>query len=122
MACLHDQCTGDGRLRQNIVEYDPASNTWDMLPTLPIPLEGTIVQPLGDRLFVTGGYIGENSVATVASYTSNRFTGTPNSTAGLAPHFVLPLGFGMMMTMSGVFAVLAARRHRRIRQDHYQHI
>src|SRR6185437_3020752 len=39
----------------NVVEYDPATNTWAMLPPLPKPLEGVIVQPLGGRLFVTGG-------------------------------------------------------------------
>jgi len=97
----------------NVVEYDPASNTWDMLPTLPKPLEGTIVQPLGDRLFVTGGYIGANSVATVASYTSNPFMGMPNSTVGVASHLTWPVGFGMMMTLCGL-TVLAARHRRRV--------
>lgn len=97
----------------NIVEYDPATDAWAMLPPLPRPLEGTIVQPLGDRLFVTGGYIGANSVATVGSYTSNRFTGVPNMTAGIAPYVFLPLEFGLMLTLGGLLAVRAARRRRR---------
>ena len=100
-----------------VLEYDPAADKWDILPDLPLPLEGVIVQPMGGRLFVTGGYVGFNSVATAASFSSNPFTGFPNSTAGYAAHnLVLPLAFGMMMTMSGLFAVLAAKRHRRTRQ------
>lgn len=97
----------------NVVEYDPASNTWAVLPPLPRPLEGVIVQPLGDRLFVTGGYVGANSVASVASYTSNSFTGMPNRVAGAPPHLTLPLGLTMTMTMGGVLSVLAVRRRRR---------
>lgn len=101
----------------NVVEYDPAANTWSLLPPLPKPLEGTIVQPLGGRLFLTGGYIGSNSVATVSSYFSNPFSGTPNTAGGTAPRSILPLGFGMMLTMSGLLAVLIRRRRRRSRQD-----
>ena len=101
----------------NVVEYDPASNTWAMLPALPKPLEGVIVQPLGERLFVTGGYVGAYSLSTVSSYTSNPFTGPPNSTADGAPHLMLPLGLTMTMTMGGVLSVLAARRHRKRRED-----
>jgi hypothetical protein len=40
-------------------------------------VERVIVEPLADRLFVTGGYIGYNSVASIASYVITRFTGTP---------------------------------------------
>lgn len=88
----------------NIVEYDPASNTWAMLPPLPKPLEGVIVQPLGDRLYVTGGYVGTNSIASVGSYSSNYFTGEPNSTTGVSPAVVL-YGLALLMIMGGLFAL-----------------
>lgn len=95
----------------NVEEYDPATNTWAMLPQLPKPLEGVIVQPLGDQLFLTGGYIGSNSVATVASYSSNPFTGPPNVSSAAA-HSNLPLGFGMLIALSGLLAVVGVRRRR----------
>jgi N-acetylneuraminic acid mutarotase len=106
----------------NIVEFDPAANAWAMLPPLPRPLEGAIVQPLGDRLFVTGGYIGANSVSTVTSYTSNPFTGPPNATPALVPRLILPLEFGMMISLCGLLAVLTTRRHRKIRGDDHHPI
>lgn len=99
----------------NIVEYDPAANAWAQLPPLPRPLEGVIVQPLGDRLFVTGGYIGANSVATSASYVSNRFTGLPNA-APDGPQLPLPVGFGMLLALGGFLAVVAMRRNQKIRR------
>jgi N-acetylneuraminic acid mutarotase len=95
----------------NVVEYDPATNTWAMLPPLPKPLEGVIVQPLGDRLFVTGGYVGYNSIASTASYTSNPFTGPPNSTNTVA-HLTFPLGFALGMMTCGLLAFRVARRRR----------
>lgn len=96
----------------NVMEYDPAANTWAMLPPLPQPLEGVIVQPLGDRLFLTGGYIGSNSLATVASYTSTPFTGPPNTTPTTPPPLNWALGFGMLLTLSGLLAAVAVRRNR----------
>lgn len=97
----------------SITEYDPAADSWAMLPSLPQPLEGVVVQPLGDSLFVTGGYIGRNGVASFASYSSNTFTGTPNASAFLAPHVALPLGAGLLMMLGTVLA-LVARRTRKV--------
>jgi N-acetylneuraminic acid mutarotase len=101
----------------NVVEYDPAADAWALLPPLPRPLEGTIVQALGGRLFVTGGYIGTNSVATVASYTSTPFAGPPNAPVGPAARLVAPLGLAAVLMLSGFAAtvVAAARRQRRVK-------
>lgn len=99
----------------NVVEYDPASDTWDMLPSLPRPLEGVIVQPLGGRLFATGGYIGNNSVASVASYSSNRFTGPANYSTGFVRRIVLPIAGGSLLLLGSMLAVVASRRERILR-------
>jgi N-acetylneuraminic acid mutarotase len=96
----------------NIVEYDPSANAWDLLPPLPAPLEGVIVQPLGDRLFVTGGYVGYNSAATVNSFESNPFTGAPNRAAGIPLQILLPFSFAMLTLLGGLLALRAARRRR----------
>ena len=101
----------------NIVEYDPAADAWSLLPTLPLPLEGVTVQPLGNRLFATGGYIGSHSRATTASYTSTVFTGPPNSRVGLVPRVVLPVEAAMMATLGSALAVVRVRRRRKLRQD-----
>lgn len=100
---------------ENVVEYDPASDTWSLLPPLVRPLEGTIVQPLGGRLFLTGGYIGSNSMATVASYTSNPFTGPPNDAPDAVPALMLPLSFSLLLAAGGLLAVVVRRRIRSIR-------
>lgn len=98
----------------NVVEYDPASNTWAMLPPLPAPLEGVIVQPLAGRLFATGGYVGYNSVASVASYSSAPITDSSHAPAGIAPHVVL-FGCALLTAACGLLALAAARRRRTAR-------
>src|SRR4029077_2267124 len=50
------------------LRYDPASDTWSQLPPLPVPLEGTIVRPLGDKLIVTCGYIGNFGAASTRTW------------------------------------------------------
>lgn len=97
----------------SILEYDPTTNTWAHLPPLPKALEGVIVQPLGDRLFVTGGYIGSNSVATVASYTSNPFTGMPNATPAAVPPLGMRFGLGMLLAAGCFLALVTTRRNRK---------
>ncbi|HET6249923.1 MAG TPA: hypothetical protein VFE47_19695, partial [Tepidisphaeraceae bacterium] len=99
----------------NIVEYDPATNVWALLPPLPRPLEGVIVQRLGDRLFVTGGYIGANSVATSASYGSNPFTGAPNSRPPVAQQAGFPFDLVTLLALTGVVVLVGARRNRKTR-------
>ena len=52
-----------------VVEYDPATDRWSLVGTLPRALEGTIVQLLGNQLIVTGGYDGQSGLATNITYT-----------------------------------------------------
>jgi N-acetylneuraminic acid mutarotase len=95
----------------NVVEYDPAADAWAMLPPLPAPLEGVIVQPLAGRLFATGGYVGYNSVASVASYSSSPVSGSSHAPAGIALHAVL-FGCALLTAACGLLALAAARRRR----------
>jgi N-acetylneuraminic acid mutarotase len=41
-----------------VERYDPASNSWDARPALPIPVHHAAAVTVGDRLFVLGGYTG----------------------------------------------------------------
>ena len=41
--------------QQDILEYDPATDSWRTLGQLPVPLSATVADMLGGRLAVTGG-------------------------------------------------------------------
>ena len=101
----------------NIVEYDPASKPGTCCHRFLQAAGGHDRAALGDRLFVTGGYIGANSVSTVSSYASNRIWEAPTAPRASPHTLILPLAFAMLMAMGGLLAVLTTRRHRRIRQD-----
>ena len=38
-----------------VVQYDPATDAWTVIGTLPWKLQGTVIQPIGDRVFVSTG-------------------------------------------------------------------
>ncbi len=52
----------------SILEYDPAANQWYVLPSLPKAMEGTIVQPIGNQLILTGGYDGLSGISSNATW------------------------------------------------------
>jgi hypothetical protein len=41
-----------------VERYDPASDSWDVRPSLPMPVHHAAAAVVGDRLFVIGGYTG----------------------------------------------------------------
>ncbi len=43
----------------NVVMYEPANNTWVTLPPLPLPLQGTVVQHVGNQIIITTGNTGD---------------------------------------------------------------
>lgn len=43
-----------------VLVFDPAANTWAILGNLPGPLQGTFLQPVGNKLVLTNGYDGTN--------------------------------------------------------------
>jgi N-acetylneuraminic acid mutarotase len=48
----------------SVFEYDPTTNHWSQLAPLPIALEGTVFQKVGNKLILTMGYDGLTGVAT----------------------------------------------------------
>ena len=38
-----------------VVQYDPAADRWTVIGTLPWKLQGTVIQPIGDRVYVSTG-------------------------------------------------------------------
>lgn len=40
---------------RDVTEYDPATNTWIALPSLPVPLSAPIAQVIGNQIIVTNG-------------------------------------------------------------------
>lgn len=53
----------DFEVTNTVMEYDPATDRWTLLPSLPYALGGTILQPLGNQLFLTGGLGGTMGLA-----------------------------------------------------------
>jgi N-acetylneuraminic acid mutarotase len=47
-----------------VVEYDPVSNSWTTIGKLPRAMEGPVVQQIGDTLIVTSGNPGTGPIAT----------------------------------------------------------
>ncbi|XP_073083461.1 kelch-like protein 4 isoform X2 [Manis javanica] len=53
----------------NLVEwYDPITDSWSAVAPLSFPREAVALCPLGDRLYVVGGYDGQSYLNTVESY------------------------------------------------------
>ncbi len=61
----------------NVSEYDPATNRWFILPSLPNTLAGTIVQKIGSKLFVISGYDGVSGIATQQAWTGTWAASAP---------------------------------------------
>ena len=38
-----------------VVQYDPATDAWTVIGTLPWKLQGTVIQPIGDKVYVSTG-------------------------------------------------------------------
>ena len=48
----------------NVVEYDPDTNTWTTIGKLPLPMQGAVVQQVGNQIIVAGSYVGIGPVPT----------------------------------------------------------
>ena len=54
----------DFKSTDNVVEYNPASNSWSTIGTLPVPLQGPVVVQYGDTIIVTTGNKGQGPTTT----------------------------------------------------------
>jgi len=52
----------------SVFEYDPTTNHWSQLAPLPMALEGTVFQKVGNKLIVTMGYDGLTGVASTRTW------------------------------------------------------
>lgn len=56
----------------NLLRYDPKSDSWSTVAPLSVPRDGVAVCPLGEKLYVVGGYDGHGYVNTVESYDAQK--------------------------------------------------
>lgn len=56
----------------NPLRYDPKSDSWSTVAPLSVPRDAVAVCPLGDKLYVVGGYDGHTYLNTVESYDAQR--------------------------------------------------
>jgi N-acetylneuraminic acid mutarotase len=51
------EADGDGYRWSNRIDiYDPADNTWEIGPSLPMPLDGPVTTVIGHKIYFLGGY------------------------------------------------------------------
>ena len=70
-----------------VVQYDPATDAWAVIGTLPWKLQGTVIQAIGDRVFVSTGGLnnaGNPQSATWSGPLSLKAS-TPTSTPSTTP-------------------------------------
>lgn len=56
----------------NLLRYDPKSDSWSTVAPLSVPRDAVAVCPLGDKLYVVGGYDGHTYLNTVESYDAQK--------------------------------------------------
>ncbi|KAJ8793923.1 hypothetical protein J1605_000122 [Eschrichtius robustus] len=52
--------------------YDPKNDSWSTVAPLSVPRDAVAVCPLGDKLYVVGGYDGHTYLNTVESYDAQK--------------------------------------------------
>ncbi|XP_070317864.1 kelch-like protein 4 isoform X3 [Odocoileus virginianus] len=60
------------RLSACVERYDPRNDSWSTVAPLSVPRDAVAVCPLGDRLYVVGGYDGHTYLNTVESYDAQK--------------------------------------------------
>ncbi|ERE65554.1 kelch-like protein 4 isoform X2 [Cricetulus griseus] len=60
------------RLSDCVERYDPKSDSWSTVAPLSVPRDAVAVCPLGDKLYVVGGYDGHTYLNTVESYDAQK--------------------------------------------------
>ncbi|XP_040121057.1 kelch-like protein 4 isoform X1 [Oryx dammah] len=60
------------RLSACVERYDPKKDSWSTVAPLSVPRDAVAVCPLGDRLYVVGGYDGHTYLNTVESYDAQK--------------------------------------------------
>ncbi|HEX4793518.1 MAG TPA: carbohydrate-binding protein [Humisphaera sp.] len=60
----------------SVMEFNPVTNHWTSLAPLPTPMEGTVVQQIGSKLIMTGGYDGVSGIASNQTWIGNWVAGT----------------------------------------------
>ncbi|XP_019664702.1 kelch-like protein 4 isoform X4 [Ailuropoda melanoleuca] len=60
------------RLSGCVERYDPKNDSWSTVAPLSVPRDAVAVCPLGDRLYVVGGYDGHTYLNTVESYDAQK--------------------------------------------------
>lgn len=56
----------------NFLRYDPKNDSWSTVAPLSVPRDAVAVCPLGDKLYVVGGYDGHTYLNTVESYDAQK--------------------------------------------------
>uniref|UniRef100_A0A8C0W2X9 BTB domain-containing protein n=1 Tax=Castor canadensis TaxID=51338 RepID=A0A8C0W2X9_CASCN len=60
------------RLSDCVERYDPKTDSWSTVAPLSVPRDAVAVCPLGDKLYVVGGYDGRSYLNTVESYDAQK--------------------------------------------------
>ncbi|XP_021008773.1 kelch-like protein 4 isoform X1 [Mus caroli] len=60
------------RLSDCVERYDPKGDSWSTVAPLSVPRDAVAVCPLGDKLYVVGGYDGHTYLNTVESYDAQK--------------------------------------------------
>ncbi|XP_045661055.1 kelch-like protein 4 isoform X2 [Ursus americanus] len=60
------------RLSGCVERYDPKNDSWSTVAPLSVPRDAVAVCPLGDKLYVVGGYDGHTYLNTVESYDAQK--------------------------------------------------
>ncbi|XP_008568430.1 PREDICTED: kelch-like protein 4 isoform X2 [Galeopterus variegatus] len=60
------------RLTNCVERYNPKNDSWSTMAPLSVPRDAVAVCPLGDKLYVVGGYDGNTYVKTVESYDTQK--------------------------------------------------
>ncbi|XP_005409784.1 PREDICTED: kelch-like protein 4 isoform X1 [Chinchilla lanigera] len=60
------------RLSNCVERYDPKNDSWSTMAPLSVPRDAVGVCPLGDKLYVVGGYDGHTYLNTVESYDAQK--------------------------------------------------
>ncbi|XP_073083791.1 kelch-like protein 4 [Manis javanica] len=64
-----NQCTG---FSNRVERYNPKTDSWSAVAPLRVPRYAIAICPLGDRLYVVGGYDGQTYLNTVESYDAQK--------------------------------------------------
>jgi DNA-binding CsgD family transcriptional regulator len=93
----------DGRPTAVVEAYSPANNAWRLITALPKPISGGLALSDGSRLYLFGGWDGENYLADIYSYNPNADVWEP------LPSMSVSRAFATGGLLSGAFYVIGGQ-------------